>query len=81
MSGRGEAQRGGASPVPAQREVAGPGTMSQARSHLRAALFLAAVSPRGVRIMVPGRRELSARPAPQEPGMEYQVSCRRAGGR
>ncbi|KAM7093526.1 folylpolyglutamate synthase, mitochondrial isoform 2-T2 [Molossus nigricans] len=50
--------------------------MSRARGRLRAALFLAAFSPRGVKSRVPGRRGLSARPAPQEPGMEYQEAVR-----
>ncbi|XP_070286703.1 folylpolyglutamate synthase, mitochondrial isoform X1 [Myotis yumanensis] len=50
--------------------------MSRARSHRRASLFLAAVFPRGVTTRVTGRRELSARPAPQEPGMEYQDAVR-----
>nr|XP_055175038.1 folylpolyglutamate synthase, mitochondrial isoform X3 [Nyctereutes procyonoides] len=48
--------------------------MSQARRHLRVALFLAAVSPRGATTGVKARRGLSAWPAPQEPGMEYQGS-------
>ncbi|XP_044120771.1 folylpolyglutamate synthase, mitochondrial isoform X1 [Neovison vison] len=50
--------------------------MSQARCHLRAALFLAAVSSRGATTGVTARRGLSARPAPQEPGMEYQDAVR-----
>ncbi|KAK1334108.1 hypothetical protein QTO34_005108 [Cnephaeus nilssonii] len=50
--------------------------MSRARSHLRASPFLAAVFPRGVTTRVTGRREFSARPAPQEPGMEYQDAVR-----
>ncbi|XP_064435583.1 folylpolyglutamate synthase, mitochondrial isoform X3 [Mirounga angustirostris] len=50
--------------------------MSQARCHLRAALFLAAVSPRGATTGVTARRGLSAWPAPQEPGMEYQDAVR-----
>ncbi|XP_006154124.2 folylpolyglutamate synthase, mitochondrial isoform X3 [Tupaia chinensis] len=50
--------------------------MSQARSHLRAALSLAAVSARGSTAGVMARRGLSARPAPQEPGMEYQDAVR-----
>ncbi|XP_040487879.1 folylpolyglutamate synthase, mitochondrial isoform X1 [Ursus maritimus] len=50
--------------------------MSQARCHLRAALFLAAVSPRGATTGVTAWRGLSAWPAPQEPGMEYQDAVR-----
>ncbi|XP_066223172.1 folylpolyglutamate synthase, mitochondrial isoform X1 [Saccopteryx leptura] len=50
--------------------------MSPARSHLRAALYLAAVSPNCVTTRVAARRELSVRPAPQEPGMEYQEAVR-----
>ncbi|KAM8944264.1 folylpolyglutamate synthase, mitochondrial isoform 1-T1 [Lycaon pictus] len=50
--------------------------MSQARRHLRVALFLAAVSPRGATTGVKARRGLSAWPAPQEPGMEYQDAVR-----
>ncbi|XP_011362545.1 folylpolyglutamate synthase, mitochondrial isoform X1 [Pteropus vampyrus] len=50
--------------------------MSRARSHLRAAFFLTAVSPRGATSWIAARRELSARPAPQEPGMEYQDAVR-----
>lgn len=79
-AGRGGARKpgwGGAFPTGAPREAPRPGTMSGARSHRRASLFLAAVFPRGVTTRVTGRRELSARPAPQEPGMEYQVPRRR----
>ncbi|KAG3288044.1 folylpolyglutamate synthase, mitochondrial isoform X1 [Ictidomys tridecemlineatus] len=47
-----------------------------ARSHLRAALSLAAVPARGATPEGAARRELSARPAPQEPGMEYQDAVR-----
>ncbi|XP_024418170.2 folylpolyglutamate synthase, mitochondrial isoform X2 [Desmodus rotundus] len=50
--------------------------MPRAHSHLRAALFLAAVSPLGATPRVVGRRAWSARPAPQEPGMEYQDAVR-----
>ncbi|XP_007471802.1 PREDICTED: folylpolyglutamate synthase, mitochondrial isoform X1 [Lipotes vexillifer] len=50
--------------------------MSRARGHLRAALFLAAVSSRGATTGVAARRVLSAWPAPQEPGMEYQDAVR-----
>ncbi|XP_032490426.1 folylpolyglutamate synthase, mitochondrial isoform X4 [Phocoena sinus] len=50
--------------------------MSRARCHLRAALFLAAVSSRGATTGVAARRVLSAWPAPQEPGMEYQDAVR-----
>ncbi|KAM5300234.1 folylpolyglutamate synthase, mitochondrial isoform 2-T2 [Ctenodactylus gundi] len=50
--------------------------MSWARSHLRAALSLAALSARGATSEVPVRRGLSARLAPQEPGMEYQDAVR-----
>lgn len=78
--GRAGACRGGASPLWAQRAAACAGTMSWARRHLRAALALAAVSARGATTEVAARRELSARPAPQEPGMEYQVPGG-AGGR
>lgn len=53
--------------------------MSWARSHLRSALSLAAVSARGATTEGAARRWLSAWPAPQEPSMEYQVSDRRAG--
>ncbi|KAM5259062.1 folylpolyglutamate synthase, mitochondrial isoform 4-T4 [Hipposideros larvatus] len=49
--------------------------MSRARSHLRAALFLAAVSPCGATTRTAARRELSARPAPLKPGMEYQTNA------
>nr|XP_031306385.1 folylpolyglutamate synthase, mitochondrial isoform X2 [Camelus dromedarius] len=52
--------------------------MSRARCHLRTALFLAAVSPRGATTGVAARRGLSAWPAPQEPGMEYQTGCQDA---
>nr|XP_048288083.1 folylpolyglutamate synthase, mitochondrial isoform X1 [Myodes glareolus] len=50
--------------------------MSRARSHLRSALSLAAVSARGATIEGAARRWLSAWPAPQEPGMEYQDAVR-----
>ncbi|KAG8512795.1 Folylpolyglutamate synthase, mitochondrial [Galemys pyrenaicus] len=50
--------------------------MSRAHSHLRAALCLAAVSPRGPTPRGAARRGWSARPAPQEPGMEYQDAVR-----
>ncbi|KAL2782098.1 folylpolyglutamate synthase, mitochondrial isoform c precursor, partial [Daubentonia madagascariensis] len=50
--------------------------MSQARNHLRAALSLAAVSARGATTRGAVRRRLSARPVPQEPGMEYQDAVR-----
>nr|XP_019584210.1 PREDICTED: folylpolyglutamate synthase, mitochondrial isoform X3 [Rhinolophus sinicus] len=50
--------------------------MSRARSHLRAALFLEAVSTRGATTRTAARRELSARPAPLKPGMEYQDAVR-----
>ncbi|XP_055126948.1 folylpolyglutamate synthase, mitochondrial isoform X1 [Symphalangus syndactylus] len=50
--------------------------MSRARSHLRAALFLAAASARGVMTQVAARRGLSAWPVPQEPSMEYQDAVR-----
>ncbi|KAM6169611.1 folylpolyglutamate synthase, mitochondrial isoform 2-T2 [Rhynchocyon petersi] len=50
--------------------------MSRARVHLHSALFLAAVSARGTTTRVGARRGLSARPAPQEPGMEYQDAVR-----
>uniref|UniRef100_A0A673UH86 Folylpolyglutamate synthase n=1 Tax=Suricata suricatta TaxID=37032 RepID=A0A673UH86_SURSU len=50
--------------------------MSQARRHLRPALFLAAVSARVPTTGVAARRGLSAWPAPQEPGMEYQDAVR-----
>ncbi|XP_016817216.2 folylpolyglutamate synthase, mitochondrial isoform X3 [Pan troglodytes] len=50
--------------------------MSRARSHLRAALFLAAASARGVTTQVAARRGLSAWPVPQEPSMEYQDAVR-----
>ncbi|XP_013008905.1 folylpolyglutamate synthase, mitochondrial isoform X3 [Cavia porcellus] len=51
--------------------------MSKARSHLRAALSLVAVSMRGAKTEVSGRRGLSACPAPREPGMEYQDAVRK----
>ncbi|XP_030673737.1 folylpolyglutamate synthase, mitochondrial isoform X5 [Nomascus leucogenys] len=50
--------------------------MSRARSHLRAALLLAAASARGVTTQVAARRGLSAWPVPQEPSMEYQDAVR-----
>ncbi|XP_060056202.1 folylpolyglutamate synthase, mitochondrial isoform X2 [Erinaceus europaeus] len=50
--------------------------MSRARSHLRAALFLVAVSPRAATARIAAQRGLSAWPAPQEPGMEYQDAVR-----
>ncbi|XP_006892590.1 PREDICTED: folylpolyglutamate synthase, mitochondrial isoform X2 [Elephantulus edwardii] len=50
--------------------------MSRARGHLRPALFLAAVSARGATTRLGARRGLSARLAPQEPGMEYQDAVR-----
>ncbi|CAK6433592.1 unnamed protein product [Pipistrellus nathusii] len=50
--------------------------MSRAHSRLRASLRLAAAFPRGVTTGVAGAREFSARPAPQEPGMEYQDAVR-----
>ncbi|XP_062938239.1 folylpolyglutamate synthase, mitochondrial isoform X2 [Cynocephalus volans] len=50
--------------------------MSPARSHLRAALSLAAVSARSSATGVTARRGLSVWPAPQEPGMEYQDAVR-----
>uniref|UniRef100_A0A8D0PM54 Folylpolyglutamate synthase n=1 Tax=Sus scrofa TaxID=9823 RepID=A0A8D0PM54_PIG len=50
--------------------------MSRARSHLLAARFLAAVPSRGATTGVAARRGLSAWPAPQEPGMEYQEAVR-----
>ncbi|KAI2554043.1 folylpolyglutamate synthase [Homo sapiens] len=50
--------------------------MSRARSHLRAALFLAAASARGITTQVAARRGLSAWPVPQEPSMEYQDAVR-----
>ncbi|XP_074187163.1 folylpolyglutamate synthase, mitochondrial isoform X5 [Rhinolophus sinicus] len=50
--------------------------MSRARSHLRAALFLEVVSTRGATTRTAARRELSARPAPLKPGMEYQDAVR-----
>lgn len=78
---RAEARRGGAgllrpSPGPLPCAV----TMSQARRHLRAALFLAAASQRGATTGTATRRGLAAWPAPQEPGMEYQVAGGPAGG-
>lgn len=48
--------------------------MSWARSRLCSTLSLAAVSARGETTEGAARRWLSAWPAPQEPGMEYQVS-------
>lgn len=53
--------------------------MSWARSRLRSALSLAAISARGATTEGAARRGLSAWPAPQEPSMEYQVSDPRAG--
>jgi hypothetical protein len=53
-------------------------TMWWAQRHLRAALSLAAVSARSATTEVAARRGLSAWPAPQEPGMEYQVAFRRS---
>ncbi|KAM9206790.1 folylpolyglutamate synthase, mitochondrial isoform 1-T1 [Dugong dugon] len=50
--------------------------MSRARGHLHPALFLAAVSARGATTRVGARRRLSARLAPQEPGMDYQDAVR-----
>ncbi|XP_032113242.1 folylpolyglutamate synthase, mitochondrial isoform X3 [Sapajus apella] len=50
--------------------------MSPARSHLGAALFLAAASARSVTTQVAARRGLSAWPVPQEPSMEYQDAVR-----
>lgn len=50
--------------------------MSRARNHLRAALFLAAASARGVTTQVAAQRGLSAWPVPQEPSMEYQDAVR-----
>ncbi|XP_075841974.1 folylpolyglutamate synthase, mitochondrial isoform X3 [Microtus pennsylvanicus] len=50
--------------------------MSRARSHLRSALSLAAVSARGATTEGAARRWLSAWPAPQEPSMEYQDAVR-----
>nr|AAK69546.1 folylpoly-gammaglutamate synthetase precursor [Cricetulus griseus] len=50
--------------------------MSWARTHLRSALSLAAVSARGATTEGAARRWLSAWPAPQEPGMEYQDAVR-----
>ncbi|KAF6327327.1 folylpolyglutamate synthase [Rhinolophus ferrumequinum] len=50
--------------------------MSRARSHLRAAFYLEAVSPRGATTRTAARRALSARPAPLKPGMEYQDAVR-----
>lgn len=70
-SGRGGAKRGGSGPGLA---CGGIKTMSWARSHLRSALSLAAVSARGATTEGAARRWLSAWPAPQEPSMEYQVS-------
>nr|XP_012313513.1 folylpolyglutamate synthase, mitochondrial isoform X1 [Aotus nancymaae] len=50
--------------------------MSPVRSHLRAALFLAVASARGVTTQVAAQRGLSAWPVPQEPSMEYQDAVR-----
>nr|XP_045228625.1 folylpolyglutamate synthase, mitochondrial isoform X4 [Macaca fascicularis] len=50
--------------------------MSRAQNHLRAALFLAAASARGVTTQVAAQRGLSAWPVPQEPSMEYQDAVR-----
>ncbi|XP_058380112.1 folylpolyglutamate synthase, mitochondrial isoform X2 [Diceros bicornis minor] len=50
--------------------------MSRARSHLRSTLFLAAISPLSATTRFGARRGLSAWPAPQEPGMEYQDAVR-----
>uniref|UniRef100_A0A8C8Z0E1 Folylpolyglutamate synthase n=1 Tax=Prolemur simus TaxID=1328070 RepID=A0A8C8Z0E1_PROSS len=50
--------------------------MSQAASHLRAALSLAAASARGATTPGAARRRLSAWPVPQEPSMEYQDAVR-----
>ncbi|XP_049753079.1 folylpolyglutamate synthase, mitochondrial isoform X2 [Elephas maximus indicus] len=50
--------------------------MSRARARLHPALFLAAVSARWTTTGVGTERGLSARPAPQEPGMEYQDAVR-----
>ncbi|XP_046521116.1 folylpolyglutamate synthase, mitochondrial isoform X3 [Equus quagga] len=50
--------------------------MSRARSHLRSAFLLAAVSPLSATTRFGARRGLSAWPAPQEPGMEYQDAVR-----
>lgn len=72
----GGAKRGGSGPGLA---CCGIRTMSWARSHLRSALLLAAVPARGATTEGAARRRLSARLAPQEPGMEYQVSDPRAG--
>uniref|UniRef100_A0A2K5SI88 Folylpolyglutamate synthase n=1 Tax=Cebus imitator TaxID=2715852 RepID=A0A2K5SI88_CEBIM len=47
-----------------------------ARSHLGAALFLAAASARSVTTQVAARRGLSAWPVLQEPSMEYQDAVR-----
>lgn len=71
-----EARQGGAGRGGTGPGLAGSGirTMSWARSHLRSALSLAAVSARGATAEGAARRWLSAWPAPQEPGMEYQVS-------
>lgn len=81
-----EARQGGAGWGGAKRGGTGPGLvcsgigiMSRARSHLRSALSLAAVSARGATTEGAARRWLSAWPAPQEPGMEYQVSDPRWG--
>ncbi|XP_004849355.2 folylpolyglutamate synthase, mitochondrial isoform X2 [Heterocephalus glaber] len=50
--------------------------MSRARNRLRMALSLVAVSTRGATTEVSARRGLGVRPAPQEPGMEYQDAVR-----
>ncbi|XP_012576900.1 PREDICTED: folylpolyglutamate synthase, mitochondrial [Condylura cristata] len=50
--------------------------MSRAHCHLRAVMCWAAVSPRRATFRGAGRRGLSARAAPQEPGMEYQDAVR-----
>lgn len=51
--------------------------MSRAQGHLRAALSLAGASSRPATTTgVAARRGLSAWPAPQEPGMEYQEAVR-----
>ncbi|XP_075865174.1 folylpolyglutamate synthase, mitochondrial isoform X2 [Microcebus murinus] len=76
---RGGARRAGwgePGPAPAERAAIRAGTMSQAASHLRAALSLAAVSARGATSRGAARRRLSAWPVPQEPSMEYQDAVR-----
>ncbi|XP_017517159.3 folylpolyglutamate synthase, mitochondrial isoform X2 [Manis javanica] len=74
---RAEARRGGAGPLrPSPGPLPCAVTMSQARRHLRAALFLAAASQRGATTGTATRRGLAAWPAPQEPGMEYQDAVR-----